>query len=36
MLGIADPLTYLLGTIAIILLPGPNSIFVLTTPAGPG
>jgi leucine efflux protein len=36
MLGITDPLTYLLGTVAIILLPGPNSIFVLTTAARSG
>ncbi len=36
MLGITDPLTYLLGTIAIVLLPGPNSIFVLTTAARDG
>ena len=36
MLGITDPLTYVLGTIAIILLPGPNSIFVLTTAARGG
>ncbi len=36
MLGITDPLTYVLGTVAIILLPGPNSIFVLTTAARDG
>jgi leucine efflux protein len=36
MLGITDPLTFVLGTIAIILLPGPNSIFVLTTAARSG
>lgn len=36
MLGITDPLTYVLGTIAIIMLPGPNSIFVLTTAARSG
>ena len=36
MLGITDPLTYLLGTVAIILLPGPNSIFVLATAARSG
>ena len=36
MLGITDPLTYVLGTIAIVLLPGPNSIFVLTTAARQG
>ncbi|GAA1759816.1 leucine efflux protein LeuE [Luedemannella helvata] len=33
MLGVTDPLTYLLGTIAIVLLPGPNSMFVLATAA---
>jgi leucine efflux protein len=31
MLGITDLSTYVLGTIAIILLPGPNSLFVLST-----
>jgi leucine efflux protein len=31
MLGITDLWTYVLGTIAIILLPGPNSLFVLST-----
>src|SRR4051794_32639475 len=36
MLGITDPLTYLLGTVAIILLPGPNSMFVLATAARRG
>jgi leucine efflux protein len=36
MLGVTDPLTYLLGTIAIVLLPGPNSMFVLTTAARRG
>jgi leucine efflux protein len=36
MLGITAPLTFVLGTIAIILLPGPNSIFVLTTAARSG
>ncbi|MCL6263587.1 leucine efflux protein LeuE [Craterilacuibacter sp. RT1T] len=30
MLGITDPLTYLIGTIFIILLPGPNSLYVLS------
>ncbi len=29
MFGITDLGTYLLGTIAIVLLPGPNSMFVL-------
>ncbi len=33
MLGITDPLTYVLGTVAIIVLPGPNSMFVLSTAA---
>lgn len=35
-LGITDLPTYVLGTIAIILLPGPNSIFVLSTAARRG
>lgn len=35
-LGITDIWTYLLGTVAIILLPGPNSIFVLATAARRG
>lgn len=30
MYGITDPLTFLVGTIFIVLLPGPNSMFVLT------
>lgn len=29
--GIVDLPTYIFGTIAIVLLPGPNSLFVLTT-----
>jgi leucine efflux protein len=33
MLGITDFWTYVIGAAAIILLPGPNSIFVLTTGA---
>jgi len=33
MLGITDIGTYVIGTAAIILLPGPNSIFVLSTAA---
>ncbi|HEX5541375.1 MAG TPA: leucine efflux protein LeuE [Micromonospora sp.] len=33
MLGITDLWTYVLGTIAIVLLPGPNSLFVLSTAA---
>jgi leucine efflux protein len=36
MLGVTDIWTYVLGTAAIILLPGPNSIFVLTTAARHG
>ncbi|MBE1487987.1 leucine efflux protein LeuE [Plantactinospora soyae] len=36
MLGITDIWTYLLGTVAIILLPGPNSLFVLATAAKTG
>lgn len=36
MLGITDLWTYVLGTIAIILLPGPNSLFVLATAARRG
>lgn len=36
MLGITDVWTYVLGTIAIILLPGPNSLFVLSTAARRG
>jgi leucine efflux protein len=35
-LGITDIWTYLLGTIAIVLLPGPNSLFVLSTAARRG
>jgi leucine efflux protein len=33
MLGVTNIWTYVIGTAAIILLPGPNSIFVLTTSA---
>jgi leucine efflux protein len=33
MLGVTNIWTYVIGTAAIILLPGPNSIFVLTTAA---
>ena len=33
MLGVNDLWTYVLGTIAIVLLPGPNSLFVLSTAA---
>lgn len=36
MLGIHDFWTYVLGTLAIVLLPGPNSIFVLTVGAQRG
>jgi leucine efflux protein len=36
MLGIHDFWTYVLGTAAIILLPGPNSIFVLSVAARRG
>lgn len=31
MYGITDLLTFILGTIFVVLLPGPNSVFVLTT-----
>ncbi|GAA2631204.1 leucine efflux protein LeuE [Dactylosporangium fulvum] len=30
MLGITNPWTYVLGTVAIVLLPGPNSLYVLS------
>jgi leucine efflux protein len=36
MLGITDLSTYVLGTIAIVLLPGPNSLFVLSVAARRG
>ncbi|MBU2662297.1 leucine efflux protein LeuE [Actinoplanes bogorensis] len=36
MLGITDFWTYVIGTVAIILLPGPNSIFVLSVGARRG
>lgn len=36
MLGITDFWTYVLGVVAIILLPGPNSIFVLSVAARRG
>lgn len=36
MLGVADIWTYLIGTIVVVLLPGPNSLFVLTTAARHG
>lgn len=35
-LGISDLWTFLLGTVAIVLLPGPNSLFVLSTAAQRG
>ncbi|WP_341719655.1 leucine efflux protein LeuE [Micromonospora sp. FIMYZ51] len=35
-LGVTDIWTYLLGTVAIVLLPGPNSLFVLSTAARRG
>jgi leucine efflux protein len=36
MLGITDLWTYVLGTVAIVLLPGPNSLFVLSVAARRG
>jgi leucine efflux protein len=36
MLGITDLPTYVLGTIAIVLLPGPNSMYVLSVAARRG
>jgi leucine efflux protein len=30
MLGVTNPWTYVLGTIAIVLLPGPNTLYVLS------
>ncbi len=36
MLGVTDLWTFVLGTVAIILLPGPNSLFVLSTAARHG
>lgn len=33
MFGITDPLTYLLGVFAIILIPGPNSLYCLSAAA---
>lgn len=33
MLGVTDIWTYVIGTVAIVLLPGPNSLFVLSTAA---
>jgi leucine efflux protein len=36
MLGVTDIWTYVLGTVAIVLLPGPNTLFVLSTAARGG
>lgn len=36
MLGVTDLYTYVLGTIAIVLLPGPNSLYVLAVAARRG
>ena len=36
MLGVTDLGTYVLGTVAIVLLPGPNTLFVLSTAARQG
>ncbi|MGI5244618.1 leucine efflux protein LeuE [Dactylosporangium sp. CA-139066] len=36
MLGVTNPLTYVLGTAAIVLLPGPNSLYVLSVAARQG
>ncbi|AOY02200.1 leucine efflux protein LeuE [Jeongeupia sp. USM3] len=36
MLGITDIATYLVGTVAIILMPGPNSLFALSVAAKRG
>ena len=36
MLGITDLTTYLIGTVAIVLMPGPNSLYVLSVVAGRG
>jgi len=36
MLGVPDIWTYVIGTILIVLLPGPNSLFVLSTAARSG
>lgn len=36
MLGITDLTTFVIGTIAVVLLPGPNSMYVLTTAAQKG
>ena len=34
--GVTDLWTYVIGTILIVLLPGPNSLFVLATAAARG
>ena len=36
MLGVTDIWTFVIGTVAIILLPGPNSLYVLSTAARRG
>jgi leucine efflux protein len=36
MLGITNIWTYVIGTVAIILLPGPNSMYVLSVAARRG
>ncbi|GGY08074.1 leucine efflux protein LeuE [Paludibacterium paludis] len=36
MLGITDPVTYLAGVVVVVLLPGPNSLFVLSVAARRG
>lgn len=36
MVGVNDIWTYVIGTVAIVLLPGPNSLYVLTTAARHG
>jgi len=36
MYGITDPLTFIVGTILIVLLPGPNSLFVLSVASARG
>ncbi|MDP9797030.1 leucine efflux protein [Catenuloplanes nepalensis] len=36
MLGVTDLWTYVIGTVAIVLLPGPNSLFVLSVAARRG
>ena len=36
MFGITDLTTYIIGTIFIILLPGPNSLYVLSVAAKRG